>query len=215
MSSQRRNESTLGWLLLLVIGGSLFYLSILGKGCNAPLVTAPVEKLAAPVEKVTTEVAKAVDKQGVFLSSKLPDGIELNIPEFGIERQLIAFIEDKTKPVDKTTWFGFDRLDFESGSAVLKPSSAEQLKNIDEILKAYPKVTLKLGGHTDNAGSSESNLKLSQQRAETTRQELIKLGIDAKRLEAEGYGEQHPIADNATEEGKQKNRRIDLRVTNK
>jgi hypothetical protein len=58
------------------------------------------------------------------------------VPEFGVERKLIAFIEDAGKPVDKTTWFTFDRLEFETGSANLKPSSMEQLKNIAEILKA-------------------------------------------------------------------------------
>ena len=91
----------------------------------------------------------------------------------------------------------------------------EQLKNIAEILKAYPKVNLKIGGYTDNVGNPAANLTLSQKRAENTMQEIVKLGIDAKRLEAEGYGDKYPVADNSTEEGRQKNRRIDLRVTRK
>ena len=74
---------------------------------------------------------------------------------------------------------------------------------------------MKLGGYTDNIGDPAANLMLSQKRAETTMSELVKLGIDAKRLEAEGYGDKHPVADNSTEEGRQKNRRIDIRVTNK
>jgi outer membrane protein OmpA-like peptidoglycan-associated protein len=156
-----------------------------------------------------------MDKLGKFLPVKLPNGVELNVPEFGVERKLIAFIEDKSKPVDTTTWFSFDRLDFETGSATLKPSSAEQLKNIAEIMKAFPKVALKIGGYTDNVGNADANLKLSQNRAENTKQELVKLGADAKRLEAQGYGEKHPVADNSTEEGRAKNRRIDLRVTSK
>ena len=139
----------------------------------------------------------------------------MNVPEFGVEKKLIAFIEDPGKPVDKTTWFTFDRLEFETGSANLKPSSMEQLKNVAAILKAYPKVALKLGGYTDNIGDPAANLRLSQKRAETTMAELVKLGIDAKRLEAEGYGDKHPVADNSTKEGRQKNRRIDVRVTNK
>jgi len=174
---------------------------------------------AAPVkaaEKAVSDAAKAImDKLGKFLAVKLPNGVELNVPEFGVEKKLIAFIEDKSKPVDKTTWFSFDRLDFETGSATLKPSSAEQLKNIAEIMKAYPKVKMKIGGYTDNVGSADANLKLSQKRAENTMQEIVKLGVDAKRLEAEGYGVKHPVADNSTEEGRAKNRRIDLRVTSK
>jgi outer membrane protein OmpA-like peptidoglycan-associated protein len=167
-------------------------------------------------EKAVSDAAKAImDKLGKFLAVKLPNGVELNVPEFGVEKKLIAFIEDKSKPVDKTTWFSFDRLDFETGSATLKPSSAEQLKNIAEIMKAYPKVKMKIGGYTDNVGNADANLKLSQKRAENTMQEIVKLGVDAKRLEAEGYGVKHPVADNSTEEGRAKNRRIDLRVTSK
>jgi OmpA-OmpF porin, OOP family len=156
-----------------------------------------------------------MDKLGKFMATKLPNGVELNLPEFGVEKKLIAFIEDKSKPVDKTSWFSFDRLDFETGSATLKPTSAEQLKNIAEIMKAYPKVALKLGGYTDNTGKADANLKLSQKRAESTMQELVKSGVDAKRLQAQGYGEKYPVADNSTEEGRAKNRRIDLRVTSK
>ncbi len=168
-----------------------------------------------PAEKAVTEAAKALEKLGQFMAVKLPNGVEIKVPEFGVERKLIAFIEDKSKPVDKTTWFTFDRLDFETGSATLKPTSAEQLKNIAEIMKAYPKVALKIGGYTDNVGNAADNLKLSQKRAENTMQELVKLGIDSKRLAAEGYGEKFPVADNSTEEGRAKNRRIDLRVTKK
>ena len=176
----------------------------------------PPPAAVKPAEKAVSEAAKAImDKLGKFLAVKLPNGVDLNVPEFGVERKLIAFIDDKSKPVDKTTWFSFDRLDFETGSANLKPTSAEQLKNIAEIMKAYPKVALKIGGYTDNVGNADANLKLSQKRAENTMQEIVKLGVDAKRLEAEGYGEKHPVADNSTEEGRQKNRRIDLRVTNK
>jgi outer membrane protein OmpA-like peptidoglycan-associated protein len=176
---------------------------------------APTPPPAAVKPAVDAATKAIMDKLGKFMPTKLPNGIELNLPEFGVEKKLIAFIEDKSKPVDKTTWFSFDRLDFETGSATLKPTSAEQLKNIAEIMKAYPKVGLKIGGYTDNTGNADANLKLSQTRAENTKQELVKLGVDAKRLEAEGYGEKHPVADNSTEEGRQKNRRIDLRVTSK
>lgn len=177
--------------------------------------TPPPAAVQPAAEKAVSAAAQALQKLGQFMATKLPNGVELKLPEFGVERKLIAFIEDKSKPVDRATWFSFDRLDFETGSATLKPTSAEQLKNIAEIMNAYPKVAVKIGGYTDNVGNADANLKLSRMRAENTRQELVKLGVDAKRLEAEGYGEKHPVADNATEEGRQKNRRIDLRVTRK
>lgn len=152
---------------------------------------------------------------GKFSGWKLPNGVLINIPEFGVERKLIAFIEDATKPVDDKTWFSFDRITFDFAKATLKPESVEQLKNIAEILKAYPKVAIKLGGYTDNKGPADFNMKLSQGRADNVLAELVKLGIDAGRLKAEGYGEQYPVASNDTEEGRAQNRRIDIRVTGK
>jgi outer membrane protein OmpA-like peptidoglycan-associated protein len=62
-------------------------------------------------------------------------------------------------------------------------------------------VTLKLGGYTDNTGDPQANVKLSQMRTETVMTELVRLGVDAGRLKAEGYGQEHPVADNSTEEG--------------
>jgi outer membrane protein OmpA-like peptidoglycan-associated protein len=133
----------------------------------------------------------------------------------GIESKLISFIEDKGKQVDKTTWFSFDRLLFETGKSTLKPESQEQLKNMSEILKAYPAVELKIGGYTDNVGDPKKNLALSDERAKSVLAELVKLGVEESRLKAEGYGEEHPVTDNATDEGKAQNRRIDVRVTKK
>ena len=132
----------------------------------------------------------------------------------GIEANLLDFVKSD-KVVDKETWFDFDRLTFETGKATLKPESQEQLKNIAEILKAYPAVNIKLGGYTDNTGNANSNLKLSGDRAVSVKGELAKLGIDDSRLEAEGYGQEHPVAPNDTEEGMAQNRRISVRVTKK
>lgn len=152
---------------------------------------------------------------GKFYSHKLPNGTELNIPELGVENKLIGFINDASKPVDKTTWFSFDRLLFETSSATLKPDSDEQLKNIAEILKAYPNVEIKIGGYTDNTGNPQFNLKLSQERADSVMSELVALGIPANRITATGYGEEFPVVANDTPENRAMNRRIDIRVTNK
>lgn len=207
LSGIRSNRGA-GTLFTLIFMACLVVLLVLQLKYCSPT---PPKPAPAPPSAAT----QALEKLGKFLAVKLPNGIELKVPEFGVEKKLIAFIEDKSKPVDKTTWFTFDRLDFETGSANLKPTSAEQLKNIAEIMKAYPKVALKIGGYTDNVGKPADNLALSQKRAANTMQELVKLGADAKRLEAEGYGDKFPVADNATEEGRAKNRRIDLRVTKK
>ncbi|MNY64776.1 putative lipoprotein YiaD precursor [compost metagenome] len=72
-----------------------------------------------------------------------------------------------------------------------------------------------MGGYTDNTGDASLNKTLSNDRANAAMQELVKLGIDANRLSAEGYGPEHPIASNDTPEGRAKNRRIDVRVSQK
>ncbi len=165
------------------------------------------------IEKPKHAIVKA--ELGEFKESKLPDGVVLDIPELGIENKLLNFIKDSSKVVDKTTWFDFDRLLFETGSTQLKPESQEQLENIVKILKAYPNVEIKVGGYTDNVGNPENNLKLSQVRAEAVKAEMVKMGIPESRISAEGYGDKFPVASNDTEEGREKNRRVSLRVTKK
>ncbi len=210
------------WPFLLGIAA----LGLLMKTCGQPplretpppaAAVAPDTTAAAPDTSTAApdSAAVAADSLGAFGEYELPNGVKLNIPEFGIERKLIAFIEDSTKPADKETWFSFDRLVFDTGKATLKPESQEQIGNINEILKAFSAVSLKFGGYTDNVGDPQANLRLSKDRAEAVMTEIVKLGIDKARLDAEGYGAEHPVADNATEEGKQKNRRVDCRVTKK
>ena len=82
-------------------------------------------------------------------------------------------------------------------------------------MKAYPNVKAKVGGYTDNTGDARRNLKLSQDRAASVVTELIALGVAPDRLTSEGYGDQHPVADNGTEEGRHQNRRIAMRITQK
>jgi OmpA-OmpF porin, OOP family len=147
-----------------------------------------------------------------YLSRSLPNGTNLRFPATSTEARLLAFIENNT-PVDRDIWYEFDRVTFETDSVTLRPQSRDQLSNIAAILKAYPGVRVKIGGYTDNTGDASANLRLSQSRAESVMNELRNDGIDASRLEAEGYGNQHPVADNATAEGGAQNRRVALRVT--
>lgn len=159
--------------------------------------------------------APSVPELGAFSSRDLPGGVKLNIPKLGIESRLIDFIEDPSAIIDKEIWFDFDRILFDSKATILRAESNEQIDNLAAILKAYPNVQLKLGGYTDNVGDEKSNLALSQQRAEAVRAAIIARGIDGGRLSAEGYGSAHPVAENATVEGQQKNRRIAARLTAK
>lgn len=179
------------------------------------VVDSASSSIAAAADSAGTMLANATASLGAFGAKRLPDGVELNIPANGVENKLLAFIEDQSKVVDKTTWFNFDRLLYETGSAKLKPESREQLQNMAAILKAYPAVTLKIGGYTDNTGNAVANKALSQSRAESAVTELVRLGVDPARLEAEGYGQAYPVASNKTEEGRAQNRRTAVRVTKK
>ncbi|MFT3704264.1 MAG: OmpA family protein [Agriterribacter sp.] len=145
------------------------------------------------------------------LKVKLPDGTELDAYKGGIEDMLVAYL-NSNEPISKEKWFDFDDLNFETGSATITSASLKQVQNIAAILKAFPKVNIKIGGYTDNTGDSLSNVKLSQSRADAVSNKLKELG-STKQLEgAEGYGPTHFVAPNDTEENKKKNRRISINV---
>jgi outer membrane protein OmpA-like peptidoglycan-associated protein len=99
---------------------------------------------------------------------------------------------------------------FRSGSADLLSSSAAQLDDVAASLLAYPTATVEIQGHTDSSGSAELNRNLSMLRAEAVRNYLIGKGVDGGRLTAVGYGEDLPVADNSTREGRAANRRVEL-----
>jgi outer membrane protein OmpA-like peptidoglycan-associated protein len=175
----------------------------------------PATSALAPLTPAIPGATEAdIAEAGFALSidKKLPNGTVLHIPGNSVEGRLIAFLDDKNQPVSADTWFTFNRLEFETNSSQLQASSDEQLRNIAEIMKAYPQAQLKIGGYTDNTGSPQRNLGLSRARAASAMNRIVALGVDASRMKAEGYGDQHPIADNGTEEGREKNRRIDVNV---
>jgi cytochrome c oxidase subunit 2 len=174
------------------------------------------ENVVKPAMAEKGQNVSSTEESSTAFVKTLSNGVALvGAVSSGIEAKLISFIENKEKQVDKTTWFSFDRLLFDTGKSTLKPKSAEQLNNMAEILKSFPTVELKIGGYTDNVGNPDSNVKLSDDRAKTVMAELVNRGIAPERLKAEGYGEQHPVSSNDTEEGRAKNRRIDVRVTKK
>lgn len=164
---------------------------------------------------IATGTASRMADLGNFVKQQLPNSVYLNIPERGVEARLLSFLRNKDNTVTETTWFDFDRLAFNPGSATLRPESQEQLNNIAAILAAYPNVRLKVGGFTDNIGSADRNLQLSRDRANAVVAELVRKGISPDCLTAEGYGEQYPVADNTTEEGRDRNRRVAMMVTQK
>ena len=147
---------------------------------------------------------------GNFFSSDLPNGTKLNIPEGGFEDNFLSYIKDGKMEAGK--YYAFDRLYFNTGSSSLDTNSMNQIENVAAIMKAYPKVNILFRGHTDNTGSIEGNKSLSASRALSVKNTLVEMGVASGRINTQGMGSIDPIADNATAEGRAKNRRIDVSV---
>lgn len=101
-------------------------------------------------------------------------------------------------------------INFDSGKSTIKKESMPVVEQIIEMMKQAPDIKISVEGHTDSDGSNESNLNLSEARAEAVVDAIVKGGIDKSRLSSAGFGEEKPIADNSTAEGKAKNRRVEL-----
>lgn len=101
---------------------------------------------------------------------------------------------------------------FESATIKLQSESKSELKRLARFLRRFEKLKFEIAGYTDNVGSEKTNLHLSEQRAKTIYDYLIKAGISSGRLKYKGYGSKSPVADNNTEEGRQQNRRTEFRI---
>jgi len=101
---------------------------------------------------------------------------------------------------------------FDNGKADIKPVYFDEIKKVADFMKQYPDIKVAIEGHTDSLGKLSMNMRLSRQRAEAVIQELVeKHGIESSRIKAVGYGPKRPIASNATEKGRGKNRRVEAR----
>ena len=101
-------------------------------------------------------------------------------------------------------------INFDSGKSTIKKESMPIVEQIIEMMNQANDIKLSVEGHTDSDGTNESNLKLSEARAKAVVEAIVKGGIDATRLSSAGFGEEKPIADNSTADGKSKNRRVEL-----
>ena len=117
-----------------------------------------------------------------------------------------------TMKYDPPKTFTLKNVFFDTGKSTLRKESNAALDELAEALKLKPAMVIEIAGHTDDVGSDESNLQLSQGRANSVRDYLLHAGITPRRVIAKGYGESQPVADNATEEGRQQNRRTEVRI---
>jgi OmpA-OmpF porin, OOP family len=115
-------------------------------------------------------------------------------------------------PLVKGNTATINNLFFDLGKATLKSESAPELKRILQVMSENKALVIEISGHTDNTGSDEINNKLSLERANAVKDYLLKGGIDTVRIRTKGYGKTKPKADNASEEGRQINRRVEIEI---
>ncbi len=133
-----------------------------------------------------------------------------NVPETAVNEPYTLNVP--LSPLTAGSTIALRNIFFNTASYVLLPASNAELEKLARLLKANPDLRIELGGHTDDVGSDDANLKLSDQRANAVRDHLIAQGIEADRITAKGYGETKPIATNDTEEGRAGNRRTEVTV---
>lgn len=141
----------------------------------------------------------------------LPDSA-IAVQPGSVEEQLARYL---ASPAPAPRLFRFGGGEFQPWQSRPDPATLRTMYAVQQILRAYPKVTVTLVGHTDTDGTPERNLALSRQRAEGMARLLVEGGIAPRRITTVGKGMAQPIASNASEAGRARNRRIDLIVTTK
>jgi OOP family OmpA-OmpF porin len=172
--------------------GMGFYLSKKAKKVEEP---EPVSVETAPAPVAVAPPAPAPAPVAAPVVAPVPEVITV------VEKQII---EKGRASLD---------IKFETGKASILGLYDKDLKDFAAVMKKNPDIKVYIEGYTDNIGPAELNKKLSQERADSVKRYLVeKLGVDSKRITAIGYGEEKPIANNNTAEGRLKNRRVEAAV---
>lgn len=127
------------------------------------------------------------------------------------EQTIEKITADKIINEINTKGFATLHINFDTGKSRIKADSYEIVSEISKMLKTNPNLKISIEGHTDNVGNEGFNMKLSKNRAKSVLMSLVDEGIEESRLESKGFGHTKPIGNNATEEGKAQNRRVELR----
>jgi len=204
----------LPWLIgLLVLVPLLLWMS---RSCSTKTAqeAADTTRAAADATRNAAQNAANAASAGAaaLRSVQLPGGGTIQIPTGGFTDSLVAFLNGNA-PAGQS--FAFDAVTFETDSARLASASNDQLAQLAAVLKAYPTVVIAVEGHTDNTGDPAANKKLSEDRAAAVKDALVGMGVPAERVTSTGWGAEKPIASNDTEEGKLKNRRVEISITNR
>lgn len=175
-------------------------------------------EILLPIGKKYELVYLSLGRQDIAAKVDVPNEPKLNlrltlrykrwVPTVQPTRTALAPTPKNPPPADSPR-FILDGIEFDSGKATLREESKQDLEQVVAYLTHKKSARIEISGHTDNVGKPARNLDLSKRRAMAVRAYLVSQGIDEGRVEAVGYGDTMPIADNGTEEGRQKNRRIE------
>ena len=169
----------------------------------------PKDTLTAKVDSTASPSTSAAKTTGI----NLPNGQKLDLVAGTFTYKFAKYLTDSSAKVNQS--FILDNLNFESNTPNLVAGSDKTIQDLAKIMTAYPRVQLRVTAYTDNTGDSLQNRKLSLKRAFTVKNLLLANGIQDLRIDFTGKGSANPIASNATEEGKAKNRRVEVKVVKK
>ncbi len=158
-------------------------------------------------KELATPAGSKVDAFGVAIPER---GDTDNLDKAPTESVSSPKMENKERDIITTA---FNSLEFAYNESTILLTSNESLDALASLLKQKQDWKLQISGHTDNIGNQEENLVLSQERAEAVKDYLVKRGIASERIETQFFGSLKPIANNETEEGRQKNRRVEMKIT--
>ena len=157
---------------------------------------AEIEKKASEVERARTEVEKA--RAEAALAAARSQELEKELSDLN------------AKMTDRGYVLTLGDVLFEFNKAELMPGAYRTMEKLTTFMDKHPERSVLIEGYTDSIGSSEYNLELSQRRADAVRIALIERGIEIGRILTKGYGKDYPVASNATEAGRQQNRRVEI-----
>ena len=159
---------------------------------------------------ILTPAQPGVSVNNDFTQIKLPNGIELSVPNSGLETKLLEFLKQAS---NKSGEFNLDGISFGATNAILGASSSEQLQNVAKIVRAYPTARIAINALVAKAANRASGLRLSRSRANSVLGELARHGVDKSRMVVQVYGGNHNARSSGLEEGQGKDQRISLIVT--
>ena len=170
----------------------------------------------------TKYYAEPTDSEG-YAEVLVPVGQRYDVTYLSLGRREIAatvpVADEPSQSVKLTLRYKRERqkpfilsgVNFDTAKATIRPESFSNLDAVVEFMVHKKTARVEISGHTDNVGNAKTNKTLSEKRAQACRNYIVSKGVDKKRLEAIGFGDERPIAPNDTDEGRQKNRRIEAK----